>query len=312
MGLDFIISKMRKHPTYLGTGAGKLAKAWGSTQDEVRLAKRIVRGVSGYNEPAKSGPKILIFDIESAPMVVYAFSRWKQNISLNQTISESFLISWSAKWFMSTETMSDCLTPEEAIKKDDSRIVKSLWKLFDDADVLVAHNALQFDIPKANSRFIIHGLEQPSPYQVIDTLAVAKKYFGFSSNKLDALAGYFDIQTKLDTDFTLWAKCMEGDKESLDYMQKYNLLDSEILEEVYIKLRPWVKAHPNASLYYDDDKQRCCSCGSTNVERVEDKFYYTSVGKYEVYRCGCGALSRGRRTIVSKNKNANTLTSAGK
>ena len=45
-------------------------------------------------------------------------------------------------------------------------------------------------------------------------LEVAKKNFGFSSNKLDALAGYFGIEHKLGTDFKLWKDARNGDEDS--------------------------------------------------------------------------------------------------
>jgi hypothetical protein len=36
--------------------------------------------------------------------------------------------------------MHDRLTKKEVLNKDDKRITKSLWKLIDEADVVVAHN----------------------------------------------------------------------------------------------------------------------------------------------------------------------------
>ena len=35
--------------------------------------------------------------------------------------------------------MGDVLTPEEIVKEDDCRIVKSLWNLINEADIVVAH-----------------------------------------------------------------------------------------------------------------------------------------------------------------------------
>lgn len=93
-------------------------------------------------------------------------------------------------------------------------------------------------------------------------------------------------------------------------MEIYNIQDVNSLEGVYLKLRPYIKSHPNISLYDDVDKPRCCACGNTNLK--EDGFYYTSTGKYQNYRCNCGALSRGRKSVLSKNKSINTLISVGK
>ena len=74
----------------------------------------------------KKFPKILILDIETSPLKAYVWKRWKENISLDQTISEWFMLCWSAKWLFSAETMSCSVTPEDALKEDDSRILKPL------------------------------------------------------------------------------------------------------------------------------------------------------------------------------------------
>ena len=148
-------------------------------------------------------------------------------------------------------------------------------------------------------------------YQQIDTKIVAAKQFGFSSNKLDALAGYFGLECKLDTDFELWSKCMDGDTESLKYMEKYNRYDVELLEEVYLRLRPWIKAHPNVGLYMETDKPVCPNCGSEDI--VDDgHYYYTSTGKYSTMRCSCGAISRRRFTEVPKEKRKKLVVSTAR
>ena len=248
-------------------------------------------------------PKILIFDIETAPMMAYVWSRWKQNISLDQTISEWFMLCWSAKWLYSNEIMGDVLTSQEALAQDDSRICKSLWKLIDEADIVVAYNGKKADIPWMNTRFIVHSMSPPKPYFMIDPCEVAKKKFGFSSNKLDALAGYFGIPHKMDTDFNLWKGCMQGDKECLNYMLKYNKKDSAILEEVYLKMRPWISNHPNISNFCDDTNTSCSHCGSDNIEELKGKYYYTTVNKYQLYRCkDCGTIFRSRKAVPSKVK----------
>ena len=128
------------------------------------------------------------------------------------------MICWSAKWLGSDEVFSECLTPEEILSEDDTRISKQLWLLMDQADIVIAHNGKKFDVPKMNSRFILAQLPPPSSYIQIDTKEVAAKQFGFSSNKLDALAGYFGIEHKDDTDFELWVRCMKGEQEALDYI----------------------------------------------------------------------------------------------
>ena len=312
MNLEQIVKKMSECQWALRMGKGKLAKKWHCSEEDIVKAREIVKKKieSGEiyrqhrgNKCEHKAPflKVLIFDIETAPMKAYVWHRWKEIVSLDQTISEWFTICWSAKWLYADEVMSDCLTPEEILKEDDHRIVESLWKLFDEADIVVAHNACGFDVPKMNSRFLVNGLMPPSSYYTVDTLAIAKKTFGFSSNKLDALAGYFDIPHKLETNFELWKDCLEGNQQALDYMEQYNKRDVEILESVYLKLRPFIKGHPNISNL--TEKDCCCSCGSEALEPIPNKFYYTSVSKFQLYRCkDCGAVVRGRKNLAEKVK----------
>ena len=247
-------------------------------------------------------PKILIFDIETSPLSAYVWGRWKQDISLDQTISEWFMLSWSAKWLNNPNMMSDALTPEEVSREDDARITRSIWHLLNEADIIIAHNGVKFDTPKLNSRFIINGLMPPTPYRQIDTLQVARKEFGFSSNKLDALAGYLGIEHKSETNFLLWKRCLAGEQEALDYMQAYNIKDVEILEQVYLKLRPWIKNHPNISLYLENEDETCPHCGSSNLADT-GTFSYTNVSKFSNVRCmDCGGLARRRTSDYPKEK----------
>ena len=129
-------------------------------------------------------------------------------------------------------------------------------------------------------------------------------------NKLDALAGYFGIEHKLDTNFKLWKDSRNGDEEALKYMELYNKMDVEILQQVYIVLRPWIKNHPNCGNLLSTNEPICSSCASKNLELIPDKYYYTSIGKYELYRCkDCGSISRGR---VNLNKGINNIVAIGR
>jgi hypothetical protein len=302
MTLDEVVLKLKEHPIYMKNGKGLLSKKFKCSQDTIVEAKRLVRGVKPTNTP-----KILIFDLETAPMSAYVWGRWNQNISLDATISEWFVLCWSAKWLCSEYVMSDKLTSEEAIKEDDSRIMKSLWTLVDQADIIIAHNARRADVKWMNTRFILNGMTPPKPYHIIDTLEIAKREFKFSSNKLDALAGYFGIEHKMNTSFDLWKGCISGDSEALNYMCEYNKKDVEILENVYLHLRPWIKNHPNVG-NISECSDRCAYCNSSRISKIEDKFYFTSVGKYNLYRCNhCGGISKGRDNLNRKKVNLTSV-----
>lgn len=303
--IEKILKLFREKDYLIGMGAGLISERYNVNRGDVYEARKIFyeeqdRGVE-YN--------ILTFDIETSPMQAYVWSRWKQNVYLEQTISEWFMICWAAKWFGSNETLSDCVTSKEILKEDDSRIAKSLWELIDQADIVIAHNGKRFDVPKMNTRFFMAGLPKPSPYTQIDTLQVARQEFAFSSNKLDALAGYFGLEHKSQTSFKLWKDCLKGDQESLDYMELYCRKDVKILEEVYIKLRPWIRNHPNLGLYVESNDMICPSCGSKNLTR-DNSFHYTRVSKFEIMRCNnCKSLSRMRTSSYPVGKRKKLITS---
>ena len=292
MNLVEVIAYMQEHPYTKDMGARTVANRLHCDDSLVYEARKIIRVAERKRKDTGKIPRILLFDLETAPMRAYVWSRWKQNITLEKTISESFIICWSAKWLYENKVYSDTCTPEEMLNHDDKRICKSLWRLIDEANIVVAHNGKRADIPWMNSRFVVNGLLPTRPYQVVDTLEVARKNFGFSSNKLDALAGYFDIEHKIDTDFDLWRGCMDGNKDSLEYMTMYNQKDVKILEEVYLRLRPWIKGHQSLSVIMEQD---VCPCCGSHAHEMVDGYYYTSVGKYRLYRCkNCGTVFRDR------------------
>lgn len=248
----------------------------------------------------ESLPKILIFDIETAPMQAFVWKRFKENISLDQTISESFMLCWSAKWLYEEEVMGDCLTDTEVTTENDKRIVKSLYDLINKADIIVAYNGRNFDIPYMNQRFLVYGFPPYVPTHIVDPYETAKSVFRFSSNKMDNIATQLGLQNKLSTDFNLWKGCMNGDSKSLNEMLVYNKQDVVVLEEIYCRMLPWIKNHPNISNYFDD-KNRCTKCGSQNLQKL-GRVFYTPSGQYELFRCkDCGTIFRGKKNL---NKDA--------
>ena len=256
-----------------------------------------------YNQPEKKeGPRILIFDIETSPELGYVWGRFKQFLAPVQVKQRSFMLTWSAKWLGEDEVIADAIprhrryTNTAYSEGDDREVVASMWKLLDSADVVVAHNGIRFDLPYLNSRFAYHNLGMPSPFKVVDTCKIAKKYFRFPANSLKELGIYLGIEVpKLDTDFQLWIDCMEGRDSAWEYMVEYNVYDVKLLEEVYLRLRSYDKSAPNVALYYDDDILRDPVTGSTEV--VEDGFAYTAQSKFQSYKGPTGHSFRSTKRV---------------
>jgi transposase-like protein len=252
-----------------------------------------------YNKKASpkilTAPKVLLYDTENAPNIGSVWRVWQQNIQPVQLLSDWYMLSWSAKWLNDSTIMGDVVTPKESVKEDDKRISHSLHKLINEADIIIAHNTA-FDIPIMNTRFLMNDIMPPSPYQQICTLQTARRQFAFAHNKLDFLADRLGVpHKKLETSHQLWLDCRNGDQEALTNMLEYNKMDVTVLEEVYLKIRGWVKNHPNFNLYADKEGMFCSTCLSENL--VENGHYSTTVNRYPSYQCqDCGAFSRVKKS----------------
>lgn len=242
-------------------------------------------------------PNILLFDIESSPNIGYTWGAWEQNVLA--FIQESYMLCYSYKW-NGGKTKVVSLPDFPDYKKDktnDKALTYSLWELFNEADIIIAHNGDQFDIRYSNGRFLFHGFQPPTNYQTIDTLKIARKRFKLNSNKLDDLGRTLHIGRKVTHEgFGLWLKCMEGDERAWKRMRKYNKQDTELLYNVYQKLKPWHQNHPNLNVFYDDTRPACSTCRSIVVQRkgIECK------GNTQRYRWKCQSCGANMYTGIKK------------
>lgn len=257
------------------------------------------------------GPRILFFDLESTPSIVATFGRWKQNIGTESVLREGgYLLSACWKFYGDENVTRMVLTPEEAKAGDDVRIVCGLFEAFEQADIVVAHNAVKFDVPLFKTRLISNNMPPPKAVKVVDTLQIAKT-LRFNSNKLDSLGNYLNVGRKIETTgISLWIRCMNGDKEALESMVTYNEQDVVLLENVYKKLRAFDKRPANAGHYYHDEHSRCPVCGSDEVEETGN-VVYTAVSSFAEVVCNdCGHRSRTRQALNSKHDRAKLLVPA--
>ena len=243
-------------------------------------------------------PNVLLLDIETAPMIVYSWTLFKPRLSYDNIVEDWFMLSWAAKWLHHPEAVSDVCTPKEAVNREDKRICKSLFLLMEQADVIIAHNGKKFDIRKIQARFLLHHINRPSPYQVVDTLIESRKNFAHSSHRLDYLGYILVRKEKLETDYSLWKRCMAGDDEALKYMDDYCKQDIFLLEDVYMQIRGWIKSHPNMGLYVETDEPVCPTCAGNDLEYCGE--YVTMAGAFNSFRCNtCGSIGRMRKTNLT-------------
>jgi DNA polymerase elongation subunit (family B)/predicted RNA-binding Zn-ribbon protein involved in translation (DUF1610 family) len=239
--------------------------------------------------------KILHLDIETAPHKVYSWGLWGQDISIKNIIEPGYTMCWAAKWHGKREIMFDSMH-ESSHKK----MIKTIYDLINQADVVCHYNGTKFDMPTLNSEFIKYRLDPPNLYAEIDLLKTVRRRFRYPSNKLDYISGLFDLGNKTKhMGMDLWKACMEGDEQAWKIMKKYNRQDVNLLEKVYRHLLPWIPNHPNWGLHKEDHGSYVCrNCGSSNMKR--NGFYYAATTTYQRIKCtSCGWQGK-LRTQASK------------
>ena len=228
--------------------------------------------------------RVLLFDLETMPNLARTWGKWEQNTIWNER--NWYLWSFSFKWLGERSITNIALPKFPLYKKDrynDLDITKALWELFNQSDIIIAHNGNAFDIKKARTLFLKHKLPPPTPSKQIDTKLIAKRHFNFDSNSLNDLCEFLNIGKKISTGgLELWRDCEMGDKKAWKKMAKYNNYDVKLLEEVYLRMLPYIDNHPNIALL-KGEKDACPNCGSFNVQRRG--FDYTRAGKQQRFQC---------------------------
>lgn len=230
-------------------------------------------------------PKILIYDIETAPNLAYVWGKYEQNVI-------DFKEQRSLLSFSYTYADSDTIHHKNrAGYPDDAHLVQTLADLLQDADITVAHNGDQFDRKVLKTRMLYHGMSPLKPNCSVDTKKAAKLYFSFNGNSLDDLCQYLGIGSKLkNMPFSVWLGCMADKRSSWSIMKKYNNHDVYLLKKVYERLLPWIENHP--TLLAPGDKGLCSNCGSDKLHNrgVFRAAKYT----YQRHQCqDCGKWGKG-------------------
>jgi hypothetical protein len=247
---------------------------------------------SGDFEIRTRKPKILTFDIESTPMLIWAYDTFNANaLKIEQ---DWFMLCWSAKW-LGGKQISKGIWDYKGYKRgstDDKELVTDLWKLLDEADVIIGHNARKFDVRKTQAKVIEYGLGPWQPFKVVDTWLESKKLASFSSHRLGALGEKLNIGEKLPTDKQLWFDTIKGDEKAQARMLRYCKQDTRLTEELYLTLRPYMSSHPNMAVLRDK-RSGCRNCGSTDMQARG--YALTLTGRRRRFQCkSCGAYMQGK------------------
>lgn len=235
---------------------------------------------------------VLLLDLEVSPRKVWTYDMYDATVI--EEIQRPVLLSFSWKWLGDRGKAKGVSLFDFSQKEriDDEGISRKLWELLDKAKLVVGHNVKRFDSKMASYFFLVNGLKPTSPYKMEDTLITAKSKFRCGKNNLDYLGKLLVGEGKTEiTHKDCWKKMLEGsDKEAKKYaklMKIYCNQDVDLLEKLYLKLRPWSTSHPNMALLCGRPTV-CPKCGCARGFKIK-AYRYTGAQvngvQYECLNC---------------------------
>lgn len=216
--------------------------------------------------------KALVLDIETSPMLAYIWELGDQNVSLGQIHTDWYIMAWSAKW-LDSPTKSIMYYDLRGVKGgNDISILKPLWNLLNEADIVITQNGKKFDSRKINARFMLHGMQPPKPYLHIDTYLLTKKVAEFTSHKLEYLTSHLCEDHKKISHgkypgLKLWIECLKGNKQAWNEMEYYNKEDVLSTEELYLKVKAWAPESTPKVYPLTKEASHCHTCGYDGAMR---------------------------------------------
>ncbi|HEX7099325.1 MAG TPA: ribonuclease H-like domain-containing protein [Acidimicrobiia bacterium] len=240
--------------------------------------------------------RTLIVDVETSPFLTWSWHQ-KSHPQHFMVTKPPILLTWAAKWRGERKVYDDRLTVKEVLEWNDSAIAESLAELLREADAVVAHNAIKFDLPKVNGRLAHWDLPPLAPIQVIDTLKLAQRELGYPYSNLDYLARQWGFGGKLKVHWEIWEEVLHGpDRDkALRQMVRYNRRDVQVLDPIFEKVIRYSSNVPRLWKASFDGELFCDTCGSTRIEKRGVR--RTQAGAYQRYHClneKCGKYGRFR------------------
>lgn len=219
-------------------------------------------------------------------MLSYHWGRWNQNIAPVQTVEESRVLCFGARWVGSTNVIF-----KAEYEHGRREMLETIHGLLSEADAVMSWNGKRFDTRKIKTDFVREGLPPVPNYPELDLMVAVKRQFAFSSNKLDAVAKELGVGQKVEHEgFGLWLKVMAGDEKARALFKRYQARDVNLLVDLYERLLPWLPNHPNRAVI-DDIPTGCVKCGHTEFQ--SRGWAYTASGRYARMSCKkCGAWQK--------------------
>lgn len=240
--------------------------------------------------------KILHLDIERSPHIATIWDLWGINVGIDQLLNDSEILCCALSW-----EGSEDVTFVSQWNGGRKKMLRKIWKMLDEADVVVTYNGDRFDLKVLNMEFAQFGLGLPSPYKSVDLLKTVKKRFKLVSNKLDYVLRYFKLGAKMKTPgHQLWLDVMDRKADAQGIMTEYNIKDVTEMKKLFTFLRGYgIVGLPNLSAFAREEV--CPECGENHYQHRGTVM--VGMHMYRKFFCKvCGHWFRSNKPIEQNRK----------
>lgn len=233
--------------------------------------------------------QVLLLDIEWRPTKAYVWRAWDENVSPDQVIENGGLLCVGVKWLgeKNVKVFSDW-------EHGHQPMLDAIHEKMSYADSIVTFNGDKYDLPKLMGEFVLNGMSPPPPCTSIDVYKTTKK-LGYFIGKLGFIGPLLGLGAKVEHEgFNLWKKVDQGDGSAQKRMEKYCAQDVNLLEKLYLRIRPFIRNHPHMGKVGANE---CGACGSTKTQSRGTR--RTRAFKIQRLQCqDCGSWQDGTRKKV--------------
>ncbi len=240
--------------------------------------------------------KVLFYDIETSPMLVWTFMiGQKVSLQHKQIEQESKVI--SIQYMFEGDKKATALTWDNG---DDSKMLEKFAHILNSANLVIGQNSRSFDQKVLNWRLNVLNLTPLTDVVMLDTLTLARNSFRAPSNKLDYRSHVYGFGGKDKMELADWIGVVKGNKKSLKKMVKYGIKDTEDTQKLFWKELPYYKSLPIslAALVKEpkEAKPSCPRCAAAKQKKFD--VYPTASGNKLRFECrGCGHIWKDSKQL---------------
>jgi DNA polymerase elongation subunit (family B) len=256
----------------------------GSVRDDLWTGGREPAGGRSWTGRDSVASKLVLFDIETT--------------NLNANFGICLCVAWKVLGERAVHSVSIDQSPTfDKDTTNDKYVVTTAAKALSAADIVCGWYSSKFDWPFLQTRLLAHKQKVMPPVSHLDAWRIAKYQMRMNSNRLATVSEFLGVEEKTKLSGPLWIKAAAGNRQAIRYVVKHCRQDVVVLEEVYERIRPLCRTHPNMSAVKPVEGG-CPICG-VEGKLQESGYHIGPVRRYQRYRCrACRGWVRG--DIVKK------------